>query len=333
MPGQLTQSIRPSGQGGDFTSLSSWESQNLNLVSLDSASYAMIDGDWSGSYDTPRIQLAGWTTDETHTITIECVGTGSRHSGIWDETKYKLQGSTGAILITSVKYVTLKGLQLEHSGDNTNQNNCIWWQYSTGSIVIDSVIVKGMTNFTGNPWLFTTDRDSGSVYIKNSLFYNYSGTGADTRGITTYASNVNFYLYNNTFFNVRKSITGNTLFTCVNNITQKSNDGFVGTFNASSDYNVSDISSDAPGANSITGTVSFFDSASYNFTIASDDTIAKYNGYDLYNNGVVNWNTDIIGNTRTSGSWDIGAFAFIPPSNTYIKNIYTNRFSSIILIS
>jgi hypothetical protein len=67
----------------------------------------------------------------------------------------------------------------------------------------------------------------------------------------------------------------------INNIVQNCTEGFSSPNNALSDYNISDLALDAPGANSKnSATVIFVNAASENFHLSSSDTTARGAGTD-----------------------------------------------------
>jgi hypothetical protein len=303
MASPLTQSIIADGSG-DYTTLASWEAQNLNLVTLDSASYAMITGNWSGSVDTTQVTIGGWTTNETCSITIECVGTGSRHNGVWDDTKYVLDVSAGFNLVClqiENDYVVIDGLQVQSFQSGNNWAIGINFMYTHDPVggEVHNCIVREADGSTQTP-SYSAGYWNGSVYdVKyfNCISLNYRGTatGRGCGGFVIDPGSVSRF-YNclavacrTGFINDDSAANG----TVINCIAQDCVTGFDTPWSTNSNYNISDDTS-APGANSLTSSkVQFRDSASYDFRIANDDTIAKGTGIDLYNIGTSSFFTDI----------------------------------------
>lgn len=318
MPGQLTQSVRPSGQGGDFTSLSSWEAQNLNLVALDSASYVMIDGNWSGSIDSSQVYIDGWTTDALHSITIECVGTGSKHNGVWDDTKYRLEIEDSPIgcLRVGSSYITLKYLQIRNYNSTANGRYGINAGITTGSIKVEGCIVRGTNSSTywDSPIYLYSSLYEAAGHVSNCLVYDlqttlidypaiylrYLGTSPESSSIS------NCTVYGNGTGSAGYKTVGSPS-SVINCISQNCQDGFILIYtNITKRNNISDI----PGDANLSGTVLFVDSASYNFQLSPYDTLALGGGMNLYtaSNPIT---TDIIGTSRGNVSasyFDIGAF-------------------------
>jgi hypothetical protein len=328
---QSIKTIRPSGQSGSYTTLATWESgEQVDLVSVNKSIKGEINGDWSGSVDTTPVVITGWTTDATHGITIECVGTGSRHSGVWDVTKYQLIApypSTGMLRISEA-HVRISNMQIQNTyaasgGESSLQ--CELESFSEFDIHISSC------NLVGGRYCvrLSTIGSSGSVEFKNNIVSSGSVGGLYWNGI---GNSRYLYAYNNTIqggsISAIYSTSGISIIKNCILIASAGGVSFSGTTDPASDYNISDDTT-APGSNSITSsTVLFVDSASFDFRIADADTLAKGNGYDLYNNGDVTWNYDIAGVTRTSGSWDIGAFAYVFISGSFIPVTFYRQYSS-----
>lgn len=313
MASPLTQSIRPASQGGDFTSLAAWESQNLDLVTLDSSSYAMIDGNWSGSLDTSAVAMASWTTDLTHSVTIECIGTGSRHNGYWDYSKYVLSVDTSNAPFRSlINNLYVNGLQIENPNSTSTSNTGLKIEdaLDTGSNYYANCIVRVYPN-TGNKHFYTYSATNRTNYFINCIASHY-GFVSQSSNIGFYMQYSNNYLYNCNAFGFstgyRKVNYTSYVYNCIADAC--STYGFLGSWDATSANNFSNVG-DAPGSSPFSGSILYLNTSSadtLNLQLSPYDTVAKGAGIDLYNLGIVTFNTDIAGNTRTSGSWDIGAW-------------------------
>jgi hypothetical protein len=100
-----------------------------------------------------------------------------------------------------------------------------------------------------------------------------------------------------------------------NTIAYACTDGFSGTFGAASNYNLSNLASDAPGANSRNSqTVTFVDEGNDDFHLSINDTAAINFGTDLSADANLAFTDDIDpeGGTRVA-PWDIGADEIIDP--------------------
>jgi hypothetical protein len=146
-------------------------------------------------------------------------------------------------------------------------------------------------------------------YVWNNIVYGFRiGSGVGMNVPAPSASSL--YVYNNTFYNCNMAFGTfyETLGTIlINNIVQNCTEGFSSPNNALSDYNISDLALDAPGANSKnSATVIFVNAASENFHLSSSDTTARGAGTDLSGDLNLPFNDDIDGQIRV-GLWDIGA--------------------------
>jgi hypothetical protein len=93
-----------------------------------------------------------------------------------------------------------------------------------------------------------------------------------------------------------------------NSYTQSCTDGFVGTYHADSDWNLSDLAGDAPGANSKNSTdITFVDEANDDFRLDPTDAGAQNSGFTLRYDADNPFDTDILGTSRRA-AWDIGPY-------------------------
>jgi len=258
--------------------------------------------------DTSGFNINGWNTAQqdyiniyTPVITTE-VGASQRHSGKWDDSKYHL--NSGGIVLYS-KYIQINGLQININDSGSG----IYTDSSTNGtdLKISNNIIKG----TGNS--ATSQRGMRTIGYKtvevwNNIIYDL-GYNASTYGIGSYSGT--YYTYNNTIINTYRGIYAeiNNVVYAKNNIVQGCTDGYYGTFNAASDYNISDLAADTTGgAHDKQATVAFSDTTNKDFHLAPTDTAAKNSGVDLSADANLPFTTDIDGQTRSATpSWDIGA--------------------------
>ena len=274
---------------------------------------AKIDGTWT-SPDTTAVTIDGWTTDADHYIRIYTTET-ARHNGKWDESAYRHVCSTeGYSILINESYTQIDGLQFNNTNTIRANNGII--DVNAPYTRISNCIIKktnGSSSYSNIGISLGTDVN-GNQYVWNNIIYDMNQNGSGGYGIvvTNHASGKS-YVYNNTIFNCPNGIgDGYADIVAKNNITQDCTNGFDGDrgwgsgFDPSSDYNISDISDDAPGSNSKTCTVSFIDEANDDFHLASNDTCAKDSGVDLFTDSNLSFSDDIDGESR-SGTWDIGA--------------------------
>jgi len=215
-------------------------------------------------------------------------------------------------------HVWIDGIQVRSTASSPSSNNTIiavGVAMATGDEVrISNNIVKGVTTASSSMHGIQAAVDVKTMKIWNNIVYDCRSSGGSGggggRGIfaETGAAGT-FYVYNNTVHNCHKSYerAGGT-FIAKNNISQSDvTDGFVGTFDAASNYNISDRAADAPGANSKSGTsVTFVNEAGDIFLLDAADTGAQISGTDLSADANLPITTDILNSTRTV-IWDMGA--------------------------
>jgi len=267
-----------------------------------------ISGTWS-SADNTAVTIDGWTTSATNYIKIYTTGD-ARHAGVWDDTKYRLSiSSNSGTLVINSSNVKIEGLQIEIStGAYDNRIGIFLGNNATYAEISKNIIKNGNTSTTGRRGISVIG--IGPFYVWDNIIY-------ESLSIAVYVDTASgkFYFYNNTVINSNMCIRseGGTDIVAKNNITQSCTDGYVGIFDSSSDYNISDIVADAPGANSLNSTtVSFVSttSGSEDLHLSPSDTSAKDAGTDLIADANLAFTTDIDGDTR-SGSWDIGADEYV----------------------
>ncbi len=273
--------------------------------------------------DTVATTITGWTTGANNYLKVYTpmkiseVGISQRHRSVWNEYLYRLAArlpTTGAVLEIKTGYVRIEGIQLYLAGDPDDGSYGIWTNFNGAQdIYITDSIIRGPAHSSQN-WIGLIKiyvnpggSESGNVKLKNNIIYDAITTNTEGTCVAIFA-NLNVYVYNNTIYNFKWGIAQSSgTAVAINNIVEASSDGYVGTFNASSNYNVSNLAGDAPGANSKqSSTASYVSAANRNLNIASGDTVAKDSGTNLSGNASLSFNSDNLGNTRT-GTWDIGA--------------------------
>ena len=87
---------------------------------------------------------------------------------------------------------------------------------------------------------------------------------------------------------------------------QSCTDGFAGTWDSPSDYNISEVAADAPGANSQNSAViAFVNEGADDFHLDAGDTVAEGNGTDLSADAAYPISSDIDSETM-SGDFNVG---------------------------
>ena len=266
--------------------------------------------------DTTAVTVDGWTTGPYNFLKVYTpvsateVGESQRHGGKWDEGKYYLSTIDlyrGSMNIYS-SYIFIDGIQIKYTTQISYGN---LWVVSIGDANngsgIKNSIITSIDAYSNNiRGIGIGDASGKKHYISNNIIYG-SGLG---EGIEVLYSGT-AYVYNNTIHGATKGINLNSgAIFAKNNITQNCTDGYSGTFDASSDYNISDLASDAPGTNSKNSTnVLFLDEANDDFRLSSDDTAAKGAGLNLSTDANLSFFDDIRGQARPASptAWSIGA--------------------------
>jgi len=272
------------------------------------------------------------------------VGVSQRHRGVMTDRAFKiLHETTGNYQRTfniDAEYVWIDGLQFEL----WNRNN-----YSTTYSLYPFVKVGWISNniFKGDST--DPDVDYGAMkytetyaefYIWNNIFYDYysptSTYGQNAIEINTTTSRG--VIVNNTCYRVSDNCYGWRLinYKVMNNIAQATGDGFasLGGFSSTTDYNISNVTSDSPGSHSKNNvTVSFRDINNRDFHLAPTDSVARDSGVDFSIYGDIAFYNDIDNQSRTNGPWDIGADEYVVTSlgtEGWWQSAWKNRMKIII---
>ena len=262
--------------------------------------------------DTTATTIDGWNTGSLNYLKVYTpveyseVGVSQRHDGKWDDTKYKFESTTDTALRVSDSYTGVFGLQLKTTKSDFNPYILSFSNGGNDGIAEGNIIVA---NFSGSVVGSAVLNQSSDVKYINNLLYSI-GSVLSTGFIAD--GNAVFYAYNNTVYNFA---TGFNIvwggIAAKNNIAQNCTDGYNGTFEASSDYNISDLAADAPNATFTGGTadVLFIDEANDDFRLSSDDTAAKGAGLNLSTDTDLSFFDDIRGQARPASptAWSIGA--------------------------
>jgi hypothetical protein len=321
----LSQAIGTSGSAPDST--------HLNTSNLQTGNYTLNVPCYNdaGAADSTAVTIQNYTTAARNYIkvytpnnTTSEVNQSQRHQGKWDDGKYRLEVSNATAINDYVNYIQITGLQIKIStASATYKNGMDFGNVDTGSggeIIVSNNIIKGNYSGTSTDGMGIKSYNAAAnptFKIYNNIVYDFvNGASGGFMGIYVYNSTVlNAYVYNNTVNNCytgyyRSGGIANVF--AKNNIAQNTTTGYSGTFDNSSDYNISDHA-DAPGSpgthNKNSTTVSFIDAANSDFHLTGGDTAAKNAGVTLATDAYLPFTTDIDGDTRPAetGKWDIGA--------------------------
>jgi len=310
--------------GGDFTSLSSWlAARPTDLVSIDKI-YTVLP---YGITDTSLATVSGTITDNRHFSRIYIPAT-ERAAGKWDNTKYNLTNTSGNCLFISEPNFRIDGLLQVYKNNDTGDTGAIQIRNNTGllDIRIDGFIIKSNPSLTA-AWQYGlavyNNTGGGIVRIKRGLAYDIKGTGTNIYGYLINNGGIKVYIGNSEVQNSNVGFSTTSGVTrVINCMTQNCTDGFSGTFEGESDWNLSDIAGDSPGIHSKNGvTPIFIDVVNKDFHLSSSDTVAKGAGVRLALDPIIPISTDL-DSEIIKGPWSIGTdwkVSTLPPANTLVS--------------
>lgn len=255
----------------------------------------------SGSTDTAAVSI---TTVGAYTLTIH----GDWSDTKFDYAKYHLAVTGASCISISTNNVVLSNLQVQSSNRYTERPIHLTTPSGPGRVVIKNCFID---SGSANAIHFDGLGNSGTHLIYNTIIHK---TGeANESGINWYVANfdVSLAMYNVTIIGFTTGVNhgnGNAI-KAVNVITNDCTNGFSGSYAAGSDYNASDINSDAPGDHSRNGTngdITFANTAIRDYGLGASDANAK----DYGTSSVDSLFTDDIKGATRSGSWDIGAHEY-----------------------
>lgn len=295
-----------------------------NIVTADQVWNIACYNGQDNAADTMTVTISGWTTGADNYLRIYTpkalnkVGTSQRHNGVWDMAKYRMEVVDASAIVVYANYVRIEGLQLTISAPTAARAILTYGNTSptTNDLRVSNNILRGHNDgvYTESA-IEMTDADI-IARVWNNIIYDIPTFGnGSNRGIS-FGGSVG-YIYNNTISGAYSGIrrTAGTV-VLKNNVVQSAvSTGYMGTFDASSDYNISNRASETttispsyrPG---LATTVTFQDTGSKNFHLDAADVGAKDQGVILKtvgNDSNLYFTYDIDNNTRPDSAWDIGA--------------------------
>ena len=278
--------------GGDYTSLSAWESDNQRDM------VAAADGNTVTCFnldDTVSVTIAGWTGNATYHITIQADGD---HGGAWNTGVYRRGAFLHLDFNGGGEYTEVYGLQ---GYTNSATGSCFLDQSNQAGDVLFSKCIAKSTHGTPTAGTMFYHHRNGTTIFENCLAYDgYRGFQVDTLG-TGYILNCG--AHNLSDEGIRSAGTVDSTAVVKNSWAQGCGTDFSANWDTAT-HNASEDGTE-PGTDGQTGAIAFVDEGADDFHLASGDTIAKENGADLSAYGPHSFPDDINGNTRTD-PWDIG---------------------------
>jgi hypothetical protein len=281
--------------------------------------------------DTTAVTINGFTTNASYYVHIYPA---SRHAGVWDATKYRLDVANAISLRIQDNFVWVDGLQIGKtatSGDD--QGGVQIDSVDAGAVInLSSLIIRNYASGSRQVGIYIVDTDAPTVNIWNTIvyglpdifsFYN-SGLFID------FGATVN--IYSSTFIGGHFGI-GNSATATINakNVYASFLDSIAGaafstaggalnqTTCASSDTTATGTALDSIAVNTTNFT---------NVTGGSEDFHLPL-GSALINVGTdtsgesapLNFTTDIDGQTR-SGTWDVGADEYVAAGGGAVVRLF-----------
>lgn len=319
----LIESISGTFQSGEQI----YETENVNYVtSSDAGDDAIVDITGrctGGTADTTTTTVNGSTTSATNYIKIRTdSGESYRHNGTYQTgNKYRLELTDAFALQIQDQYVRVEGIQVQitrTTGGSTAGIAINSLADAAGEIWISHNIVKnvGDNRSVGIFPSANIGATARTIKIWDNAVFDWTESGQVPSQIRVNSTTWSAYIYNNTvyggYYGIRQS--AGTL-VAKNNIVQGSaNNAYQGTFDAASDYNISDDATDPGGANDQNNvTLTFINLGGRNFHLDAGDTEAIGGGEDLDpdGDGFLNVTDDIDGDARDATNPDVGADEFV----------------------
>jgi len=292
-----------SGSGVDWTnayvSLSAAEAAEQTDLVSDGDNIIFHCRASSGTADTTAVSISGWTTDETHNITV----VGDLDSGIWDTDKYVMRSTDHFQNVIEIDedYTVIENIQIDV---NNFASHGILVSAIPDNSLMDKCIVANSTHSSSRGI-----RIAGGGIVQNTILYGLSGSGIEFNTFTK------SYSQNNTIYNCGSGIkqtAGSTAHEVINSVVFNNTDDIIGTVAIT--YSCGDDSDFTSGTGNFQITQTASDYAALVTDAPNGDFSVTDDSSELYNAGT---NTgapsdDIIGTSRPqSTTVDIGAFELI----------------------
>src|SRR3989339_1134395 len=234
--------------------------------------------------------------------TVNEVNASQRHSGKWSATKYMVNGQ-----LAVRSYTRIEGLQIDAVNSNGIFSNA---PYSGRGQIVNGNIIRG-SGATGIRYGIVWTGTASDVMVINNIIYGFDYSGSYGMKLDQAFGTYFPCVYNNTVYGCATGIQQDADAYYSNNISYGNTTDYTLTSKAGSTNNLSKDAT-ATGTNAKTNkTLIFVDSANKDFHLYGTDTDAITAGADLHADANYPFNTDIDGETRTVGAWDIGADKFL----------------------
>lgn len=303
MPTLETQTVDTDGtQSPDYTSISSWESQNRNLVTEDVLLTVEVKAT-TGVADS-EVYVIGWTTDSTRYIIIDQV---QDPLGIWNSSYYRISAVNTTVLNIGDGYTRVRKVQIELQ---TNGSNCTGFKWnSSQDVTADRMIAKGKAGGSNGTmrafWVAAGGTGVGHVAV-NCLALDMEEGGGSDAGFYGYLTNACKWYYC-VAYNCKDGFWGN-------GYDDKRN--CIGANNSDEDYRAgptsdpNNLSTDGTGYTGLQNKdPKFVDAANDDFHIQSDSDAIGVGAH------LAGYTTDVDGDTRDASTPDVGYDEYVDTDN------------------
>ena len=321
--------------GTDYTSIEAClAAEAKNLVSADQIMRLLCRSS-SGSADTAAVSMAtgqGWTTDSTRYVLVTNYDAANKAGAKWDSSKYRLEVTPSggeAFDIEGSLHVVVDGIQL---GINTSGSGkrILDPDSDVSMLHIKNCYLKANYTGTGGYGYAVDFKGSSGDYLVENCVVEGDGNAPSSGawyGIVAAGSNVDITIVNTLVYGfyrcIRPDGTG-AVVRCHNVVVKNySGGGFQsgdGSYHASSDFNSSATSGNAPNDTASTTASPYYngataasdiwtDPANNDFTLKSGATIFAGAGEGPSAEALVP-TTDIDGDARSGSTCDLGPDEF-----------------------
>jgi len=280
----------------------------------------------SGGSADSTTAFSGWTTGENNYLDIQ-VDDAYKHTGVWDDAKYRIEADNGTGIFIAEDYVRVDGVQVQITTSGAGDGYGIfasWNQLNASNdLRVSNCFVKGVCSGTGVTHGISASDTEPNWTIWNTVLTGFI-SGADYQHAGMYNSG-SMDLYNVTSYNNRNGLqeNGDGSYNLTNGLIFGNTNDIVGTW-TSITYSAGDDADFSSGTGNfqitqVTDTYADLvtDAANGDFSITSVSSELYGTGTDDPGSGL--YSDDVSGTARSS-TWDIGGFEFYDdcPEGTYL---------------
>lgn len=262
------------------------------------------------SADTSRTTFStGWVTSATSFVTVKPNSSDVNATGIYNTSLYRIETTAGygrnVGNLSPCNHFRVEGIQGQIAGNQSAHVNIGAGAGSESRVI--GCIAKGSGASTSLRGI-AFGAASGTFMVVNNLSFDMGGAGI-RKGVYMGGGSGGTNVYNNTADNCGIGLQmvsghggGSRVF---NNLLTNSTTDYSVTGSVTSDNNVTSDGT-SPNTGHDNKTITYTDAANDDFSTSDSDVVGL--GTDLTSDSDFPFDTDIIGETRPAGVWDIGAY-------------------------